>query len=126
MGSLFRSRLAHDAEAYPAIRRQSLRGAPLALGASAADDFAASPEVVREQLRHAPAWGILGPFRPALIGAVVLFRDRRRKGAHKAHLWGMSVAPSHRRPGVAAALLQAVLRHDGHAVVTHHMALHPG
>ncbi len=166
VGSLIRALRAHDAEVYAAVRRHALLEAPLAFGASPADDFAASPEAVREQLGRAPARGILGAFRPALIGAVGLFRDRHLKGAHKAHLWGMYVAPSHRREGVAAELLQAALqharalpgvswvhlsvsaaapeaqrlyeragfrvwgtepdalRHDGHAVVTHHMALH--
>jgi RimJ/RimL family protein N-acetyltransferase len=168
VGSLIRALRAHDAEVYAAVRRHALLEAPLAFGASPTDDSAAGPEAVREQLRRAPAWVILGAFRPALIGAVGLFRDRHLKGAHKAHLWGMYVAPSHRREGVAAELLQAALqharalpgvswvhlsvsaaapeaqrlyeragfrvwgtepdalRHDGHAVVTHHMALHLG
>jgi hypothetical protein len=70
LGSLIRALRAYDAEAYAALRRQALLEAPLAFGASPADDFAASPESVREQLRRAPAWVILGAFRPALIGTV--------------------------------------------------------
>jgi RimJ/RimL family protein N-acetyltransferase len=45
------------------------------------------------------------------VGTVGVFRDRHVKAAHKAHLWGMYVAPHQRRQGIAADLLQAALRH---------------
>jgi RimJ/RimL family protein N-acetyltransferase len=100
-----------DAEAYVELRRRALLDAPLAFAASPADDFAASPEAVRAQLRRAPEAVILGAFRDGLIGVVGLFRDRHLKASHKVHLWGMYVAPAHRRQGVAAGLLEAALRH---------------
>ncbi len=105
MGRMIRELRDHDAEAYAAFRRQALLDSPLAFAASPADDFASSPEAVREQLRRAPEWVILGAFRHGLIGAVGLFRDRHLKCSHKGHLWGMYLAPSHRRQGVAAELL---------------------
>jgi RimJ/RimL family protein N-acetyltransferase len=101
----------HDAEAYTEFRRQGLLELPLAFGASPTDDFAASPAAVREQLRRAPEWVILGAFLDGLVGAVGLFRDRHLKSSHKVHIWGMYVAPSYRRQGVAAELLQAAIRH---------------
>jgi RimJ/RimL family protein N-acetyltransferase len=100
-----------DAEAYIEFRRQGLLELPLAFGASPTDDFASSPAAVREQLRHAPEWVILGAFEDGLVGAVGLFRDRHLKASHKVHVWGMYVAPSHRRRGVAAELLQAAIGH---------------
>lgn len=100
-----------DAEAYTELRREALLDSPLAFASSPTDDFASSPGAVREQLRRAPEWVILGAFEHRLIGAVGLFRDHHLKCAHKAHIWGMYVAPSHRRQGVAAELLQAALRH---------------
>jgi len=98
-----------DAEAYVALRRESLQDAPLAFLASPADDVASSVEAVRDQLRRAPDSVVVGAFDDRLIGALGLSRDRHLKAAHKVHLWGMYVAPTHRRQGVGAALLQAAL-----------------
>jgi RimJ/RimL family protein N-acetyltransferase len=154
-----------DADAYVAIRQDALLDAPFAFTASPGDDVASSPAAVREQLRRAPEAMILGAFDPQLVGIIGLYRDRHQKAFHKVHLWGMYVAPSHRRRGIAAALVQAAidhartlpgaswvhlavsdaapearrlyeragftvwgtepeaLRHDGRAVVEHHMAL---
>jgi len=100
-----------DAETYAELRRESLLESPLAFASSPADDVASSLEAVRDLLRRAPESVIIGAFREQLIGAVGLYRDRHLKSAHKAHLWGMYVAPGHRRQGVAAELLQAALRH---------------
>ena len=102
----------HDAEAYVGLRREALLDSPLAFGASLTDDFVSSVEAVRERLRQAPAWVILGAFQPGLVGAVGLFRDHHVKSSHKVHLWGMYVVPGHRRQGIAAHLLQAALRHS--------------
>ncbi|MHC4414913.1 MAG: GNAT family N-acetyltransferase [Planctomycetota bacterium] len=100
-----------DAEAYAALRREALLDAPLAFASSPTDDFASSPEAVREHLRRGPDSVILGAFRQGLVGVVGLYRDGHVKSSHKVHLWGMFVAPGHRRQGVATELLDAVLRH---------------
>src|SRR5262245_20998325 len=100
-----------DAEAYVALRREALVDAPLAFGASPQDDFVSSPAAVREQLRRAPDWALFGALDGGLIGAVGVFRDRRIKAAHQAHVWGMYVVPAHRGRGIADALLQAAIGH---------------
>ena len=100
-----------DIDAYVELRRKSLLDAPLAFSASPEDDFAASAANLREQLRTGPAWAIYGAFDPDLAGFVGLFRDRHLKSAHKVHVWGMYVAPPYRRRGLAAALLDAAIRH---------------
>src|SRR5215471_14303097 len=100
-----------DAEACAALRRESLQDSPLAFLASPADDVGSSVEAVRESLRRAPDHVIMGAFDDRLIGLLGLSRDRHLKAAHKVHLWGMYVTPTHRRQGVAAALLQAALTH---------------
>jgi RimJ/RimL family protein N-acetyltransferase len=100
-----------DAEAYAVLRRESLLDSPLAFASSPDDDIVASTEAAREQLRRAPDSVIFGAFRPGLIGSVGLYRDRHVKASHKAHLWGMYVAPAHREQGVASRLLDAVLGH---------------
>ena len=100
-----------DAEAYLELRREALLDSPLAFASSPDDDFASSPEAVREYLRRTPESVIIGAYRQGLVGVVGLFRDRHLKSSHKTHLWGMYVAPGHRRQGIATELLEAVLRH---------------
>lgn len=100
-----------DAEAYAGMRRDALLEAPLAFASSPVDDFVSSPDTVRKHLRRAPESVILGAFRQGLVGVVGLYRDRHCKSSHKAHLWGMYVAPGHRRQGIGTELLRAVLRH---------------
>jgi GNAT superfamily N-acetyltransferase len=93
-----------DLEAYAVLRQRALMEAPLA--------FAASPETdVAIQVGKAPEWMLFGAFAPELAGAAGLIRMRHPKAAHKLHLWGMYVLPSHRRRGLAAALLAAAVQH---------------
>jgi ribosomal protein S18 acetylase RimI-like enzyme len=99
-----------DVAEYVALRQESLRHAPLAFSASPEDDFATAVRL-RAELRRGPEWVIYGAFRPQLAGFVGLMRDRHLKASHKAHIWGMYVAPDHRRAGVAAALLDAAIGH---------------
>lgn len=110
---MIRQLVEDDAERYSELRRRALAEAPLAFAASPEDDFVGSAAAVREQLRRGPGWAILGAFAEAeaLVGTVGLVRDRLRKAAHKAHLWGMYVAPGHRGHGVGAALVEAALAH---------------
>lgn len=100
-----------DADAYTALRAASLVDAPFAFAASPEDDVAASVDHVREQLCKAPEFVIVGAFEPQLVGALGVGRDRHIKAAHKVHLWGMYVAPTHRGRGIAAAILRAALDH---------------
>jgi len=101
-----------DAEAYAALRRESLIEAPLAFASSPDDDSVSDPEAVRQHLRRGPDTAIFGAFgEQRLIGSVGLYRDRHVKAAHKAHLWGMYVTPSMRRSGVGSELLRAAIAH---------------
>ncbi len=100
-----------DAEAFFALRRAALLDAPLAFGASPEDDIATSVEAVRELLQRGAENAVYGACAPDLVGAVGIFREQHRKAAHKAHIWGMYVAPPQRRRGVADALLDAALAH---------------
>jgi ribosomal protein S18 acetylase RimI-like enzyme len=100
-----------DAQAYTKLRREALLDAPLVFASSPVDDLSSDPEAVREQLRRAPEFVIIGAIENDLIGAVGVYRDRHLKSSHKAHLWGMYVVPSHRRRSVATELLDAAVRH---------------
>jgi RimJ/RimL family protein N-acetyltransferase len=93
-----------DLGAYAELRRHALAEAPLA--------FAASPETdVVVQIGKAPDWMLFGAFDDHLVGSVGLIRSRHPKAAHKMHLWGMYVLPTHRRQGIAALLLTAAIDH---------------
>ena len=111
MVSMIRELATEDVEAYAVMRRAALVESPLSFSASVADDFVSSPEAVRRELDRAPESTIFGAFRPELVGAVGIFRDRRVKASHKAHVWGMYVVPTHRRQGIGSELLDATLNH---------------
>lgn len=100
-----------DAEAYARLRREALLDSPLAFTSSPADDFALSPETLREHLQQASDSVILGAFDDDLVAVVGAFRDRHVKASHRVHVWGMYVTPSHRRRGIAAELLRGVIDH---------------
>jgi ribosomal protein S18 acetylase RimI-like enzyme len=101
----------HEAEAYVELRRQALMDTPLAFASSPVDDFVSSTTTVKEELRRAPEFVIIGAFDGDLIGTVGLYRGRHVKASHKAHLWGMYVKPSHRQQRVGSQLLDAALIH---------------
>ena len=100
-----------DVEAYLALRRESLLSAPLAFASSPDDDLALNMATLRSYLGAFPDEVIIGAFGDSLVGAVGLFRDRHKKSAHKAHIWGMYVRAAHRRQGFGSQLLEAALHH---------------
>lgn len=106
-------RLLHsgDVEACAKLRREALLDAPLAFASSPEDDVGSKPEAIREVMRRGPDAAIFGAFRDGLVGSLSLHRDRHVKSSHKAHLFGMYVAPDSRRRGIARRLLAAALDH---------------
>ena len=101
-----------DAAPYAAFRRAALLDSPLSFMSSPEDDSACSADAVRERLRQgSPDSIIVGAFAPDLVGTLGLYRDGHIKAAHKVHLWGMHVLPTHRRQGIGARLLEAAIQH---------------
>ena len=97
---------------YAAFRLGALHDSPLSFMSSPEDDSACSAEIVRERLKTGPPNAIIiGAFAPELVGTLGLYRDAHLKAVHKVHIWGMYVAPSHRRAGIAAQLLEAAIQH---------------
>jgi ribosomal protein S18 acetylase RimI-like enzyme len=109
-----------DATALIALRREALEAHPLAFGASPDDDRGLSLEFVRGVLAESARGesAVFGAFDDgaggaggALLGMAGVVRARESKRRHRAHIWGMYVAPRARRRGAARALLEAAIGH---------------
>ena len=101
-----------DAAEFWTLRLEALHDAPLSFGAEPGKDFANSVEEVRGHLNRAPDSVTFGAFVDGvLVGTAGCLRGNRAKTAHKVHLWGMYVAPEHRRAGLAHQLVDAVIAH---------------
>jgi len=100
-----------DTEAFMRLRREALESEPFAFAASIEDDRGLDVTFVRQSLADTDWSVVLGAFTPDLVGVVGVYRDRQRKAAHKAHVWGMFVRPGSRRSGVGDSLLSAAISH---------------
>ena len=100
-----------DAGAWRALRLRGLVECPAAFASSHDEECTTPVEEIAERLRAGPGHRVLGAFRNGvLVGCLGLERERHRKLAHKAFVWGMYVAPEARRTGVGRALLVEALR----------------
>jgi len=106
--------VADDTDAYVALRHEMLAGSPAAFLASADSDRGTDAPYMRERLEAGEAWhAMFGAFAgDQLVGAAGVVRPgNHAKGAHKAHLWGMWVSPSHRGRGLGRRLVDAAIAH---------------
>jgi ribosomal protein S18 acetylase RimI-like enzyme len=100
-----------DAGAFHALRLRGLRECPTAFASSYEEEYLDELEVVAKRLAADPNRAILGAFNGStLVGMVGLQRERPSKLAHKAHLWGMYVAPEFRGEGVGRRLVEQALK----------------
>ncbi len=102
-----------DAAAFQRLRLQGLQESPTAFGSSYAEEVERSLDEVAQRLS---AGGgdegfVLGALTAdgVLVGVTGLHRRARAKTGHKAHVWGMYVAPAFRGQGIGRALLEAVI-----------------
>jgi ribosomal protein S18 acetylase RimI-like enzyme len=100
-----------DAEAFRAIRLEGLRNCPTAFASSYDEDVELPLEEVAARISPSTDSWVLGAFseHTRIVGCVGWYRDRGAKVRHKSHVWGMYVTPSHRRKGVARALLRELV-----------------
>ena len=101
-----------DVEAFTALRLAALRECPTAFSSSYEEEC--DIPLARRAERMAPDRdnAIFGAFDGhTLVGTVGLHRERGRKLAHKAVIWGVYVTPPFRRRGVGRLLLERVLAH---------------
>jgi RimJ/RimL family protein N-acetyltransferase len=99
-----------DAPVYRALRLRALLEHPDAFTSSHAEDNEMPLSTTERRLAaDSPDW-VFGAFvADELAGIVGLSRERRAKNRHKANVFGMYVAPEHRRHGIGAALLRRVI-----------------
>ena len=101
-----------DAQAYRLLRLRAVREDADAFGSSYADEAPRPLEHTIERLRAqaASADFTLGAFEDErLVGIVTFVREPGEKVRHKAHVYGMYVAPEVRGCGYGRALLTALL-----------------
>jgi ribosomal protein S18 acetylase RimI-like enzyme len=96
-----------DAAAYRALRLRGLLEHPDAFTSSHAEESERPLAVTERRIApDSPDW-VFGAFVGAeLAGVVGLTREPRAKNRHKAAIFGMYVAPEHRRRGIGASLVR--------------------
>lgn len=102
---------ARDAEAFAGLRRAVVAGSPVQMGLSLEEELQRPLDEFREQL-SAPAPGaVFGAFQGQLLVATagIAQPTTRPSGAHKAVLWGVLTAPSHRRQSLARRLSELAI-----------------
>jgi ribosomal protein S18 acetylase RimI-like enzyme len=99
-----------DVPVYRTLRLRALLEHPDAFTSSHAEDSEIPLSTTERRLEpDSPDWVFGGFVADELAGIVGLSRERRAKNRHKASVFGMYVAPEHRRHGIGAALLRRVI-----------------
>ena len=101
-----------DAAAFRALRLRALQDHPEAFASSFEEEQSQPVEAVAERLRGTSEENfIVGAFVDArLVGMAGFRRFSSPKLRHKAHVWGMYVAPEARGRQLGRALLDEVMR----------------
>ena len=104
-----------DASSFRFLRLRGLQEAPDAFGATY-EEYKSEPlTTIVEQVRPKesfPERFVLGAFdqEDRIVGIIGFLRERRRKGQHKASVWGMYVVPEVRGQGIGRMLMQTLLQ----------------
>lgn len=100
-----------DLDRYRQLRQRALAEEPEAYATSLDEQQAADPETLGRLLTPSPTRFVVGAFCGGeLVGLLGLRGETRPHLRHKGTLWGGYVRPDHRRRGVGAGLLTAVVR----------------
>lgn len=100
---------AEDAEAFRAIRLESLEVHPEAFAASFEVESRLALDDIARRLGKGTVFG--GFADDGLVGVVGFLALKSPKARHKGILWGMYVREPQRGSGLAGALVEAVLAH---------------
>jgi ribosomal protein S18 acetylase RimI-like enzyme len=96
-----------DAEAFRALRLESLRVHPEAFGASYEEECDLPLSDFQTQLDRFTVFG--GFVGASLAGIAMLQRNAQKKRQHVAMIWGMYVREEQRGTGLARSILDAVI-----------------
>ena len=101
-----------DAEAFHAMRLQATQNYPAGIVTTYEEEARRTPEQSQARVRATEDEVVFGAFDgDKLVGITGLYRDPRRKVAHKALIWGVFVDPGYRRGGVGRQLLESAITH---------------
>ena len=99
-----------DAETFQSLRLLGLRECPAAFASSYEEECNIELPVLADRLASRSDRAVFGAFQAhALVGLVGIKREDPHKLSHKAHLWGMYVAPASRKLGVGRQLVAEAL-----------------
>lgn len=99
-----------DANALHTLRLAALLESPSAFASSYEEECIFTQTAKDARLVAHPDQGAFGAFSDGvLIGLVAVGRERKRKLAHKASIWGMYIAPNYRGQGLGQRLMEAAL-----------------
>lgn len=108
----YRQLTSADATAFRTLRLDGLLEAPTAFLSTYDEESGESVEAIAPRLEPSEDGAVLGAFDGrTLVGVAGIRREARRKLSHKAILWGVHVARTHRRRGVGKGLIRAALVH---------------
>ena len=88
-----------------------LRDSPWAFGSSPEEDIARDPGEIARRLigRDYVIVAVEDPESGELVASVGVFRQERRKAAHRAFVWGVFVDPARRGSGLGRAVMSAAI-----------------
>jgi ribosomal protein S18 acetylase RimI-like enzyme len=102
-----------DAAAFSTLRRMVVADSPVQMGLSLDEELLRPLDEFKEQLTAPFPSKVFGAFDgQALVATAGISRPTERpSGTHKAVLWGVLTAPSHRRRSLARELSQQAVAH---------------
>ena len=101
-----------DVAAFRALRLAALRECPTAFSSSYEEECDIPLAQQAQRMVPDDDHAIFGAFDgDTLVGTIGLYRETRRKLAHKAVIWGVYVVPAFRSRGLGRLLLERALAH---------------
>ena len=99
-----------DALAFRRFRLDALKESPTAFGSSHSEEAKRPVSAFRQRLERRPDNWVFGSLEGKnLIGVIRLAREENKTERHKASIYGLYVAPSERRRGIARKLLERAI-----------------
>lgn len=100
-----------DAASFSLLRSTALTEEPMSFASSPEEHAKLDSDAIARRLSSSSDAFVLGAFtgQGELVGIVGVYRQAPAKHAHKAFMWGMYVAPPHRRRGTGRRLVEAAI-----------------